>query len=588
MKDKINIEKMVDIGIVSKVDFSFEGIDKRIIFTSWQETFPMTTTISVPKAAAEEIISKLKNCKGIVSINGEKIKPSDAKQKTIIAIEGNLGSGKTHLLQTLKNKFGERNIIFQDLDQINSLVRGGPMPINKRKLHEPTYEAIKQLINNANDEQQIIVISGIAVWDDIDLFSNYSLKDESCHLIKYWYQVDPVESLIRYMFRFTKTPDSDKEIIRQYLKANIKTQLNDINLRNISTLDVNRKDVDKAIRRLENVIRQYRWQDKDTIESLVSCGALRHNVPRSNIITFHGYRPATQQEIEQHISKLLDNTYVHSAQWSIRNEIDNLPDYFTQKYKNELIDLIEFICKNYFCDYKIAYAPSDHDNSRPIVIFPSIGLEYNLIEKDGSVRLVQKIIDEYNKDISAPPFEEPPFAYTKQKDITSALGDKEKPKINLEPYEIKFKYLLEQLKENGDLLAQKAQTNSRYWAVALSVEDLYETLEKEMGTFFATPSATTFQECQKKCEAIIIATANESAQHRGWHKIDPIIRGITGVLAALTLVPALIVAATSTHGYFQTFFAKPATATSEKINPLTTQFEKQLNEAGEVINKLNS
>jgi hypothetical protein len=52
------------------------------------------------------------------------------------------------------------------------------------------------------------------------------------------------------------------------------------------------------------------------------------------------------------------------------------------------------------------------------------------------------------------------------------------------------------------------------------------------------------------------------------------------VLAAIAILPALIVEATSTskHGYIQTFFAQPATTTSEKIAALTTQFNEQKTE----------
>ncbi len=343
---------------------------------------------------------------------------NDSQIKTVIVIEGNCSSGKTYLLQALKNKFGEKNIIFQDLDAINNIVLGGtPSSIVKRKRYEPTYAAIKQLIKSANNEQHIIVISGLAVWERVDLFSNYSLKDESCHLIKYWYQVEPVESLIRYIFRFTKATESAKEIIRKYLYANIETPLNDIKLDNMDVIHLEETAIDQEIQLVKNVINKYRCKEKDTIATLAVSGVLRNGIPRNNIIKLYGYLPATQQEIEQHISELLDKTYVHSAKWDVKNAIDNLPDIFTENYKRELTDLILFVCENYYCDYNIVYSSFDLNNSNPILIFPHIGLKYDLIAKDGRVKSIQKIIDMYNIYILSMNFADSPCAYNKQNNI---------------------------------------------------------------------------------------------------------------------------------------------------------------------------
>ena len=157
---------------------------------------------------------------------------------------------------------------------------------------------------------------------------------------------------------------------------------------------------------------------------------------------------------------------------------------------------------------------------------------------------------------------------------------KERLKSALEPYQINFEQLLGQLRNTRDSLTQQALTNSSYETVSSRVSELYNTLENEMGIFFANPSMRKFQQCHDLCTGVIERAAEEAAQHRGWHAIDPIIRGILGVLAALTVLPALIVQATSKHGYLQTFFAKPVTTTSEQI----TAFAVQQNEINEGIN----
>ena len=46
-------------------------------------------------------------------------------------------------------------------------------------------------------------------------------------------------------------------------------------------------------------------------------------------------------------------------------------------------------------------------------------------------------------------------------------------------------------------------------------------------------------------------------QHQGWYSIHPILRGLLGILAAFTIIPALIVAATAPCGYVNTFFRTP-------------------------------
>lgn len=114
--------------------------------------------------------------------------------------------------------------------------------------------------------------------------------------------------------------------------------------------------------------------------------------------------------------------------------------------------------------------------------------------------------------------------------------------------------------------------------MALGVSKLCTTLEEEMSAFFQNPTAPKFKQCHQQCALAITATAEESAKHRGWHAVAPIIRGIIGVLAAIAVIPALIVELTSTHGYMQTFFAQPATATSEKVAAITTQFNEQKEE----------
>ena len=54
-------------------------------------------------------------------------------------------------------------------------------------------------------------------------------------------------------------------------------------------------------------------------------------------------------------------------------------------------------------------------------------------------------------------------------------------------------------------------------------------------------------------------------QHRGWHKVSRILRGILGILAGLTIIPGIVVAAGVKQGYIGTFFKTPKTDSEEKL-----------------------
>lgn len=78
-------------------------------------------------------------------------------------------------------------------------------------------------------------------------------------------------------------------------------------------------------------------------------------------------------------------------------------------------------------------------------------------------------------------------------------------------------------------------------------------------------------ELQTKCKAAVLEARPIFAAHRGWHKLNNTLRQFLGILAALTIIPALAVAF-STKGYSQTFFKTPKTDAETKLD----DFEKKL------------
>ena len=74
-----------------------------------------------------------------------------------------------------------------------------------------------------------------------------------------------------------------------------------------------------------------------------------------------------------------------------------------------------------------------------------------------------------------------------------------------------------------------------------------------------------FKRFSSKCRSEIAELTATAKQHRGWYKIAPVIRAILGVLAAIAILPACILAL-SKYGYVKPFFGMPSmTAPEEKV-----------------------
>lgn len=163
-----------------------------------------------------------------------------------------------------------------------------------------------------------------------------------------------------------------------------------------------------------------------------------------------------------------------------------------------------------------------------------------------------------------------------------------KVKASLQSYQKKSIDLLVELSKTSDFLNQKSHKNAQYKPVATAVSDLHLQLLGEMGQFFTNPTALQFQQCHARCVDLIRIAAGECAQHRGWHRVSPILRGILGILAAIAVIPALIVHVKSQHGYVQTFFSTPSTVTSEKITAITKKYFEQKEEFEAQDNSLSA
>lgn len=122
--------------------------------------------------------------------------------------------------------------------------------------------------------------------------------------------------------------------------------------------------------------------------------------------------------------------------------------------------------------------------------------------------------------------------------------------------------------------ATDALYNPQYKKAALAASTLITQLEQHACDFFNEPAVQQLQLFQKHCGAAIELADKEFNKHRGvWGRLNPCLKNILGVLAALTIIPAAIVSFKSPLGYRDTFFRQVATKSSE----VSTQIKDDLN-----------
>lgn len=136
---------------------------------------------------------------------------------------------------------------------------------------------------------------------------------------------------------------------------------------------------------------------------------------------------------------------------------------------------------------------------------------------------------------------------------------------------LNFDGFLSRLKIKTDQLIDKANKNSpnynlSYESVAHAAKKLNDKLETARDAFFKAPDAPSFALFKDAVDNATSEASKEFSRHRGvWHNLDPILKGVLGVLATLSVIPALIVFSTSRHGYINTFFSSPKTDAENEL-----------------------
>ena len=161
------------------------------------------------------------------------------------------------------------------------------------------------------------------------------------------------------------------------------------------------------------------------------------------------------------------------------------------------------------------------------------------------------------------------------------LDDLKKDKIEREMARFKdqFNDLLDTLKIKTDELEEKGKHFSRYKLVGEAAHALAATLQQANSDFFsgAMPlNKKIIDRFKEVCIVAITKAKNEFKNHRDiWWQIHPILKSIMGVLAVLTVLPALIVATKSPYGYVKTFFSKCPTDSESKLTSFQNQLTKK-------------
>jgi hypothetical protein len=125
----------------------------------------------------------------------------------------------------------------------------------------------------------------------------------------------------------------------------------------------------------------------------------------------------------------------------------------------------------------------------------------------------------------------------------------------------KFIELFDELKMKTNALIDKGRKNNtnhlKYTNVKLAAEKLVSCLEQAQNKFFSQDIITlkSFEDFKGRCNAAITEAEKEFKNHRGWHALHPMLKGLLGILAGITIIPALVVQLISTHGYTATFFS---------------------------------
>ena len=133
--------------------------------------------------------------------------------------------------------------------------------------------------------------------------------------------------------------------------------------------------------------------------------------------------------------------------------------------------------------------------------------------------------------------------------------------VNLMNLFAELKLKIDELIDKG---SEKNKHHRQYKEVSKVAMQLNDKLNDANKQLTADP-IKNLERFKQQCVGAIEAAEPEFKKHRGWHKISLILRSILGVLATITVIPAIVVAVATKQGYLNTFFKTPKTDSEEKL-----------------------
>lgn len=113
---------------------------------------------------------------------------------------------------------------------------------------------------------------------------------------------------------------------------------------------------------------------------------------------------------------------------------------------------------------------------------------------------------------------------------------------------------------------------------------LHERLIIAGNEFFNTHvSHASVEQFKQACAEAIEEARPVLASHRGWHGYPLFVRAILGIIAAITVIPAIVVQATTAKGYVGTFFKSYETDSVQKLQQFETDAEALSDQIAETI-----
>jgi len=148
-----------------------------------------------------------------------------------------------------------------------------------------------------------------------------------------------------------------------------------------------------------------------------------------------------------------------------------------------------------------------------------------------------------------------------------------------------FDDALKALKQKTQELIDKGTESSEnfdpnYKEAKEAAKKMIQTLESSADAFFKAPNASQFQAFKKSCKKAVHEGQQELSKHRHtWDSMAPWIRVVLGVVALLTVLPALGVAIAAPKGLHGTFFGQEKTDSAQKLE----SFQEKLDDVEEKL-----